>query len=548
MIPPRFQLYLHNAKKTLLMLALGQFMATALYAAAMKSLCQITDAVFLQQSTLKEAAPVLLVLLFLLLLREIVRYLQKQLQHKASLSFRQGLRQKLHRRGLTNPQAAENSPLMLTLACESTETLDADWQVLVPTALSLLIDIPFLLLIFFFSDWLTALICLLTLPIAPFLLYLLSSLTKKRSETAWEKLQQLTHDFHELIQTIPLLKIFQQDKVQRQNAQKLMQDFSEATMNVLELAFLASFVLELITTLAIALIAVTIGLRLLNGELDFATGFFILLLLPEFYRPLRQSGTAFHTAMESNTAAAKIESFLTEENLPPREHHESLRVPPAISVHSLTFTYPKRHTAALTNLSLQIPSGKITLLVGSSGCGKSTLLSLLAGIHAPTSGQILLEDQPLPTMHLASKAKLIGYLPQEPHLYQGTLQQNLLLFQEAPAERCLQALRLAQLEDFYRQLPQGLDTLMGDGGQKLSQGQLKRLGLARLILQNNPILLMDEPTTGLDEKTEKLVLKAITALAKRRTVVISSHHEAVRALADHIINLNDYLPKEDESC
>ena len=548
MIPPRFQLYLHNDKKTLLMLALGQFMTAALFAAAMKALSQITAVVFLQKNTLKEAAPVLLVLLFLLLLREIVRYRQKQLQHKASLTFRQMLRHKLNRRGLTNPQAAENSPLLLTLACESTETLDADWQILIPTILSLLIDIPFLLLIFFFSDWLTALICLLTLPIAPFLLYLLSSLTKKRSETAWEKLQQLTHDFHELIQTIPVLKTFQQDKMQRKNAQMLMQDFSRATMNVLELAFLASFVLELITTLAIALIAVTIGLRLLNGELDFATGFFILLLLPEFYRPLRQSGTAFHTAMESNTAAAKIDSFLTKENRPPREHHESLRVPPMISVHNLTFTYPQRHTPTLTDLSLQIPAGKITLLVGSSGCGKSTLLSLLAGIHAPTSGKILLEDQPLPTMHPASKAKLIGYLPQEPHLYQGTLLLNLLLFQEAPVERCIQALRLAQLEDFYQQLPQGLETIMGDGGQKLSQGQLKRLGLARLILQNNPILLMDEPTTGLDENTEKLVLKAISVLAKRRTVVISSHHEAVRALADHIINLNNYLPKEDESC
>ena len=545
MIPPRFHFYFHHHKKALLRLCGWQLATIVLYAAAMKALAWCVDSVFLESKNAIQAAPVLLVLLFLLIFWEITRYLQKQVQHRISLRIRQNLRQMLHRQLLAAPHAAAHSTRLLNLACESTETLEDDWQIIIPALIALFTIIPFLLLIFACSDIITAAICLITLPISPFLLYLLSSLTKDHSARAWKNLAKLTQGCHELLHALPILKIFQQDKVQRQTARNLIHDFSSATLHVLRLAFLASFVLELITTLAIALIAVAIGLRLLHGELSFQTGFFILLLLPEFYQPLRQSGTAFHAAMNSNTAAARIEQALEPFSRPSLQgHHENLRLPPSITVQDLQFTYPQRHSPTLQHLSLLFPAGRITLLTGNSGCGKSTLLALLSGIYPPDSGQIFLEDQPLPTIHPDSRSKLIGWLPQEPHLYQGTLAQNLLLFQKAPKERCLQALRLAQLTDFYNSLPDGLDTQLGDGGQKLSYGQLKRLGLARLILQNNPILLLDEPTTGLDEGTEQHVIRTISVLAKRRTVIISSHHPAVQEIADKCINLNDYLSKE----
>ena len=549
MIPPRFKLYFQVYKKTLLLLVLAQLACVSLYTAAMKVLAAITDYVFLKQFALREAAPVLLVLLLLFFLREIILYLQKGWLRKTSLHCRQQLRQKLHRHMLAQPQAPEDSPKLLTLACENIDTLDDDWQILMPTLMALVVDIPFLLLVFAGSDFLSAIICLITLPIAPFLLYLLSSLTKKRSEQAWQRLAALTCGFHELICTLPLLKIFRQAEAQRKTASQLIQDFSTATMHVLELAFLASFVLELITTLAIALIAVTIGLRMLNAELTFSTGFFLLLLLPEFYRPLRQSGTAFHTAMNTNTAAEKIRQALADTDITTlHEHHASLPVPPAITIQQLSFTYPLRHTPVLENINLRLPSRQITVLTGSSGCGKTTLLTLLAGLYAPSAGQIYLEDQLLHTMHPSSRQKLIGYLPQDPHLYQGTLRENLLLFQQAPDERCIQALRLAQLEDFFQNLPQGLDTILGNGGQKLSQGQLKRLGLARLILQNNPLMLLDEPTSGLDEAAEQAVIHTLSVLAKGRTMLISSHHPAVLELADAVIQLSELTTKEATVC
>ncbi|MCR5756801.1 MAG: thiol reductant ABC exporter subunit CydD [Selenomonas sp.] len=549
MIPPRIHHYIQNEKKHLSCMLVSQLASICLYAAAMKVIALVTDYVFLKQHTLREAAPALLVLLFLFTLQEIFIYLQKGRQRQGSLHSRQQIRKELHRHYLRQPQTPTDSSQFVTLACSSTEILDDDWQILLPSVICLMVDIPFLLLVFACSDGLTAIICLLTLPIAPFLLYLLSSLTRKRSSEAWHKLAELTHGFHELICTLPLLKIFRQAETQRKAASQLLQKFSSATLNVLELAFLASFVLELITTLAIALIAVTIGLRILNGELPFATGFFILLLLPEFYRPLRQSGTAFHAAMNANTAAQKIQQATTnaDTTLSPG-HRETLPIPPAITVRNLSFTYPQRHTPVLQNISLQFPARQITVLTGNSGSGKTTLLTIMAGLYPPTAGEVYLENQRLHTMHPASQHKLIGYLPQQPHLFQGTLAENLLLFQEAPPERCLQALRLAQLEDFFQQLPQGLDTPLGDGGKKISQGQLKRLGLARLILQNNPLLLLDEPTSGLDETTERSVLRTLSVLAKGRTMIISSHHPAVLEMADNHFDLLALQEKEGEPC
>ncbi|MBQ4213215.1 MAG: ATP-binding cassette domain-containing protein, partial [Selenomonas sp.] len=295
-----------------------------------------------------------------------------------------------------------------------------------------------------------------------------------------------------------------------------------------------------------ALVAVVIGLRLLEGRLAFSTAFFILLLLPEFYRPLRQSGAVFHTLMNVNTAAAEIETYLAAADAPPalNGHKASLQVPPAIRLANITFTYPKRHSPTLQNLNLTFPAGQITLLTGNSGCGKSTLLDILACLQPPDSGTIYLNDQCLLTMHPDSQQKLIAYAPQTPHLYQGSLQENLLLLQQAPPERCHQALRLAQLTEWFSTLPQGLDTPLGAGGQPLSQGQLKRLGLARLILQNSPIMLLDEPTSGLDRQLEEKIIRTLSVLAKQRTLIISSHHPALLELADNIIDLNDYLPKE----
>ncbi len=545
MIPPRFKLYWQKYKTSLLGIALLSLIATGFWVVAAAVTAHVVNAVFLEGRKLMETAPNLLVLFLCLCGWQLTGYLQNRRQDKLAATVTTRIRHKLHTAGLTKTVTASDTTL-LQLTCEAAELLADDFRIIQPLLLGLIISLPFYLLLFAVTDYLSALICLATLPVAPVLLYLLSGITQKRSAAAWENMQELTRGFYELLQALPLLKLFAREQTQRESARQLIENFAAAALHALKLAFLSTFVLELITTLSIALAAVVIGLRLLDGNLSFVTAFFILLLLPEFYRPLRQSGTVFHTLMNVNTAAAKIETYLSNaQNMPPHAgRKEALLVPPAIRVENLTFTYPQRHSPVLQDLSLTFPANKITLLTGSSGCGKSTLLDILACLQTPDTGSIFLNDQNLLTMHPDSQQKLIAYSPQTPHLFQGSLQDNLLLFQQAPAERCLQALRLVQLTDWLNTLPQGLATPLGDGGQPLSQGQLKRLGLARLILQNSPIMLLDEPTSGLDSQLEERILRTISVLAKQRTLVISSHHPACLALADKIIDLS-IIPKEE---
>ena len=545
MIPTRFRLYWQKYKTSLVYTALLSLAAAGFWALAAAVTARVVNAVFLEGRNFMETAPSILVLFLCLCCSQLISYWQNIRQDKLAARVITTVRHQLHTAGLRKT-AADNDTTLLQLSCDACELLAEDFRSILPLLLGLIISLPFYLLLFAFTDYLSALICLATLPIAPLLLYLLSGITKKRSAAAWENMQSLTQGFYELLQALPLLKLFAREQAHRESARQLISNFAAAALGALRLAFLSTFVLELITTLSIALVAVVIGLRLLEGRLAFSTAFFILLLLPEFYRPLRQSGAVFHTLMNVNTAAAEIETYLAAADAPPAlsGHKASLQVPPAIRLANITFTYPERHSPTLQNLNLTFPAGQITLLTGNSGCGKSTLLDILACLQPPDSGTIYLNDQCLLTMHPDSQQKLIAYAPQTPHLYQGSLQENLLLLQQAPPERCHQALRLAQLTEWFSTLPQGLDTPLGAGGQPLSQGQLKRLGLARLILQNSPIMLLDEPTSGLDRQLEEKIIRTLSVLAKQRTLIISSHHPALFELADNIIDLNDYLPKE----
>ena len=482
-----------------------------------------------------ETAPVLLALFLMLCLRSWINYQQQTFLKKISADMRKKYRLHLHQQLPYQPAAVRDHSL---LAVETVDALDNLFTKVFPLLTALLIRLPLLLAATLVIDPLTALLFALTLPIAPFLLYLIGQATKKASQREWHHLETLTNGFHELLRGMVMLRIFRQESRQREQLASLSQAFATASLTVLQLAFASSFALELITTLSIAIIAVSTGLRLLSGTLSFGTAFFVLLLAPKFYEPLRQGGLAFHAFMDAHTAWQKLQDFLAcDATVSPRGHYERLQIPPAILLESLCYSYPGTHTTVIRQLALTLPADKITMITGSSGCGKSTLLKLLAGLYRPDSGTISLNGQLLATMAPASRQKLIAYVPQEPHIFATSLRNNVCLFQSVPDERIRQALRLASLEEWYHALPQGLDTPLGPGGLPLSEGQRKRLGLARALLQNRPVTLLDEPTAGMNEELENQVLRAITAFARHRTVVLVSHRPAVKAIADTIIEL-----------
>lgn len=505
------------------------------------------DQVFLGKGSLSTTAPVLLVLFVMLGALHFIGLWQSRLQQSLSGAVRKDVREKLHARLLSREGQTDQrfTRELLPLALESTDALDAWYTRVLPVVLGIAITMPCLLLAAFLVDPMTGLLMLVTVPIAPFLLYLIGRVTREASEAQWRAMNRFSAGLAEILRALPTLKLFARERAERQRVRGLSEDFAGAALRVLQLSFVSAFALELITTLAIAIIAVSIGLRLLYGQLTFSAAFFVLLLTPEFYQPLRLSGTAFHSGMTAHTAES---SLLKASSVAPATRGVSVvgAIAPkgvqvaqvslspsstreeSLTVCDLSFRYPGSPLPLLSGIQFTVPKSSLTVLAGPSGCGKTTLLRLLAGLLLPESGQI-------------ARADALSYVPQEPHLYNATLFENITLFQQGYDEASVRkALKALCLSDWAEALPQGLMTPLGEGGQSLSQGQRKRLGLARALVQDRPLILLDEPTAALDERTAATIREVLLALKEsgRHTLFVISHDERLQAAADTVLDLD----------
>lgn len=493
------------------------------------------DQVFLGKGSLSTTAPVLLVLFVMLGALHFIGLWQSRLQQSLSGAVRKDVREKLHARLLSKEGQTDQrfTRELLPLALESTDALDAWYTKVLPVVLGIAITMPCLLLAAFLVDPMTGLLMLVTVPIAPFLLYLIGRVTREASEAQWRAMNRFSAGLSEILRALPTLKLFARERAERQRVRGLSEDFAGAALRVLQLSFVSAFALELITTLAIAIIAVSIGLRLLYGQLTFSAAFFVLLLTPEFYQPLRLSGTAFHSGMTAHTAES---SLLKASSVAPATrgvHVAQTSLSPsttrgAIVVRGLSFRYPGSPLPLLSGIQFTVPKGSLTVLAGPSGCGKTTLLRLLAGLLTPESGQI-------------TRADALSYVPQEPHLYNATLFENITLFQQGYDEASVRkALKALCLSEWAEALPQGLATPLGEGGQSLSQGQRKRLGLARALVQDRPLILLDEPTAALDERTAATIREVLLSLkaSSRHTLFVISHDERLQVAADTVLDLD----------
>ena len=532
---------LHTERSSILIRAVIELLHGGLVIAAAWETAVIVNAVFMEHGGPTETASDLLMLFLCVLSMTLLRLpksrIEAQLSHRVRLSARTALHEAMLMHGRTSAGA-------LTLTLERVDALDPFFHTVVPTMISGAVLIPLILIVTVFADPLSALLFLVTLPIAPFLLFLIGKATRRASERQWDKMQTLTNGFGELVRAAMTLKIFRRIDAESVHLARMSHSFAEASLSVLRLAFVSAFALELITTLSIALIAVSIGLRLLEGMMSFQPAFFVLILAPLFYQPLREGGIAFHAAMDAKTAEAALAPYLDLPS-PTDGTRSQILSPPAVHTEQLSYRYPLTAEEVLTGLTLSFPAGKATVLAGASGIGKSTLLLLLAGQIAPTEGKIVLADGAgstnafdLAQLSEATKQNLITYVPQEPHIFTATLAENVSLWLEnASDESVIEALEAAALGDFLCALPEGLRTPLGQGGHPLSAGQRHRLGLARAFFQNRPIVLLDEVTAGLDGETESVVIDALTRFAHHRTLILTSHRPALIAWADHVITL-----------
>ncbi|WP_282888860.1 thiol reductant ABC exporter subunit CydD [Xanthobacter autotrophicus] len=390
-------------------------------------------------------------------------------------------------------------------------------------------------------DWMSALIFLVTAPLIPVFMILIGKGAEALNQKQWRRLIRMSGHLLDAVQGLATLKAFNAaDRMARQVAE-VADGYRRDTMAVLRVAFLSSLVLEFFATVSIALVAILIGFRLLWGGMGFFEGLFILLLAPEFYAPLRAMGTAYHARMEALGAA---ERMLALEDLPQLAETGGatpLPSPGAIEIRfedvHLVFADGRR---ALAGVSFTIAPGQTVALVGPSGAGKTSLLNLLLGFVKPTTGRVLVNGVPLAELDLAAWRRRIGYVPQHPRLFAGTLAANIAPGEDAPDRARLErAIADAGLTDVVAAVPGGLAGRVGEGGAGLSGGEAHRLAVARAFYRDAPMIVLDEPTAHLDGQSEARVQEALARLLPGRTGLVAAHRLAGIQGADRIVVLNE---------
>lgn len=371
------------------------------------------------------------------------------------------------------------------------------------------------------QDPMSALIVLVTLPLIPVFGILVGLATRDRAESQWRALASLSGHFLDVMRGLPTLVAFRRAEAQSATIRSITDRYRRRTLETLRIAFASSAVLELVATLSVALVAVTVGVRLAQGGLDLQTALVVLLLAPEAYWPLRRVGAEFHAAAEG-LATFEAASELDESAV------EATRIPaPSFVLDRVTVVRPGRVLPALDTTSLIVPDRGVTAVVGPSGCGKSTLLAVLAGILEPTSGTVR-----------GPAREQVAWLPQRPVFIAGTVADNLRLARpDADEARLWDALRRVALEERVRDLPRGLDTVLGEDGSTLSAGERARLALARVLVSDRPWVLLDEPTAHLDPLTERIVADTVQELGRTRAVVVVAHRPALIELADRVVRI-----------
>lgn len=533
----------HQAGRHLsLAVAIGTLAGFLLIAQAW-CLTEVVGGVIFEQRDLGQVMPWLWALLGLFLVRALLAWGAQQTAFHAAIRVKLSLRDQLYRHlqrlgpGFLSGQRTGDLANSLS---DGIEALEAYYARYLP-AISLMALVPLSILAFVFPlDWLSALVMLVTAPLIPFFMILIGKGAERRNQRQWRQLARMSAHFLDVIQGLTTLKLFNASRREARMIARISDDYRRGTLSVLRIAFLSSFALEFFSTVSIAMVAVLIGFRLYWGEMDFFHGFFVLLLAPEFYLPLRNMGSHYHARMEAIGAAERmLEILQTSPPSAPAGDGKTLAAPPStIQFQGVGFTYPDGRKA-LQGLDLRIQAGEALALVGPSGAGKSTLLNLLLGFLQPQQGVILIDDTPLSGLDPSSWRRQIALLPQRPSLFPGSLTDNIRLADPAASdEAVVEAARMARAHEFIEALPEGYRTPVGEAGRELSGGQLQRIALARAFLKDAPLVLLDEATANLDLHSEELIRQALAELAQGRTLIMVAHRLSSIGAARRILVLD----------
>jgi len=505
-------------------------------------IADIVSRAFIGGRSLSDLETAMLLLLAVVLFRALVAWGSELAASRASARSKSQLRTALLERvpGLGLDSAREQSSGELAiLATRGIDVLDGYFSLYLPQ-LFLAVIVPVAVIVaVLWDDWISAAIIAFAVPLIPLFMALVGASTQKRMDRQLRTLEQLAGHFLDVVAGLPTLKIFGRARAQAATIREITERYRLAAMSTLRITFLSSLILELVSTIAVAMVAVAVGLRLMDGHLTLRTALFALVLAPEAFMPLRQLGASYHASAEGIAAAESVFAVL-EEPVPPKGSRTTFPDPAQapLEIQDLRVSYEGRSDPALDGISLTVAPGELLAVVGPSGCGKSTLLSILLGLRTPERGTVTVGDVDLADLDIDAWRSRLAWVPQRPHLFKDTIAENVRLGRsDASTEQVWAAVTDAGLKDTVSRLPEGLDSVLGDRGSGLSAGERQRVAIARAFLRDAPLLLLDEPTANLDGNTEREVIEAIRRLAHGRTVVLVAHRPALIALADRVVSL-----------
>ena len=509
------------------------------------AMTRIVDGVFLKDQSFTDIVPWLLLLLLILLMRSGSDYLSKRIGVSIASDVKGNIRRELltkYTNSSLHIAGQGQTGKKVSMLLDGVDEMDSFYSQFIPQVMQS-IFVPILIVIVVFTQHVNSgLILIVSAPFIPIYMIIIGIKTQKKSEEKLEKLASFSGKFLDTLKGLVTLKLFDQTNRQKDELEKTSLSFRDTTLDILKIAFTQSFALELISMLSIGIVALELAIQMIIYQnISFFPAFFILILVPEFFTSLKELGLTFHNGRASMGATKKVlEEFEEQDSLIVWGAQE---IPeqgnsPTIKLDHVGYTYPDDGFQLQPITATFLPKQKIAI-VGASGTGKSTLLHLLAGMITPDNGSIKLNNMELTAYTEASWLKQISYISQHPYMFSGTMYENISMgITEAVDEDAVyEAAKLAGLVPLITSLEKGLQTSIGEAGRGLSSGEKQRVSIARAFLKKPKIVLLDEPTRGLDLATEGILQQSIEKLSEMATVITVAHRLHTIQNADQILYL-----------
>ena len=509
----------------------------ALIAIQIVLIAKAASPVFYGEATPAEVLPLIGWLVVVFALRFAFLYIRESFGHRSAVQVITDLRGKVlnHAANLGERWASGNTTNTVTLATRGIDDLEDYFVNFLPQLFLTVTAAPALTVLLATYDWISAMFVVFCVPLIPIFMILIGKMTARYSNQRLAAMQQLSAQLLDLLAGLATLKGLGREGGPEKRVEGLGKRFAQKTMQTLYVAFLSGAALEFLATLSTALVAVNVGLRMVDGSIPLEVGLIVIMLTPEIFKPLREVGTQFHASADGVTAAAKVFEIL---ETPAHEHTGTAEVPnldeAAIRFENVSVYAPARATVAPANLTTTIEPGQITALRGPSGSGKTTAVNVLLGLLAADEGEVYVGDVPLSHVDRDAWWDQISWVPQRPAIVPGTVSENV----GATGERARRAAELTGFDGVVDHLPNGWDTHIGHGGTGLSVGQRQRLALTRALISSRKIVILDEPSAHLDAMSEEYVTNVVRTLkAEGHTVVVIAHRQAITQLADRVIDV-----------